>query len=704
MKKIITAVLLALPLLSFSQNKLKDFKLTRTYDVEIVRDSFGVPHIFGKTDADVAFGLVYAACEDDFNTVQWGLLVAKGKLGMHLGIDGAKIDYAVQLLRVPEIIREKYEKDVSPEFKKLLEAAADAGNLYASQHPDQVLVKSAVPVEPQDFIAGYMLSQALMTGIDGALNSMVNGTVPTVPFAEHSRGSNGLAMNSKITVDGNVYLDINSHQPLEGPLSWYEAHLCSEEGWNIMGSTFHGAVTIFHGANENLGWAHTTNDFDAIDIYQLQPDPKHPKTHYIVDGKSYELEKGSAKLSVNLAKKGKFVLTIGKKIWWSMYGATIVNKKGIFAVRLASNMTIKAPEQWYRMNKAKNFTEFRHALDMQGVINQTIIYGDKYDTIYIISNGAMPKRADGYNWKGTVPGNTTKTLWTEFHKESDLPQVLNPMCGYVFNANNTAFQATCEAENPKPENYDKNIGYGKDEDNRSRRFYENISKYNKVSWNDFKTIKYDSQFPKKLWFFKKFDINDIMEMDENKYPEVADVISKFKKWDRSADVDDTSAAIVFKSLYQMYNTCNDSMERCYATQLQPKLDFFAVSMKVAKDDMLKHFGKLNIPLGSYQRHIRGDIDLPTDGGPDMWNAKVGNPYKDGKIKVWLGESYILLVKFKKDGENEYYSISPYGSSNTPGSKHYTDQMQMYVNHETKKMSLNKAYWYNHAEKIYTPGK
>lgn len=316
----------------------------------------------------------------------------------------------------------------------------------------------------------------------------------------------------------------------------------------------------------------------------------------------------------------------------------------------------------------------------------------------------MPKRADGYNWKGTVPGNTTQTLWTEFHKESDLPQVLNPNCGYVFNANNTAFQATCAAENPKPENYDKNIGYGKDEDNRSRRFYENISRYSKVSWNDFKTIKYDSKFPQKLWFFKKFDINDIMDMDEKKYADVADVISKFKKWDRSADVDDTCAAIVFKSLYQMYNTCSDSMERCYATQLQPKLDFFAASMKVAKDDMMKHFGKLNIPLGSYQRHVRGDIDLPTDGGPDMWNAKVGNPYKDGKIKVWLGESYILLVKFKKDGENEYYSISPYGSSNTPGSKHYTDQMQMYVNHETKKMSLNKAYWYNHAEKIYNPGK
>jgi len=194
---------------------------TPKYNVEIVRDSFGVPHIFGKTDADCAYGLIWAECEDDFNTVQWGLLLAKNMLGRHLGIEGAKIDYAVQLMRIRKIIDEKYETDVSPEFKKLLQAAADAGNKYAELHPDEVLVKQAIPVGPKDFIAGYMLSMALMTGVDGALNSMVNGTVPEVSFGEKGRGSNAMAFNSRKTTDGNVYLDINSHQPLEGPLSWY---------------------------------------------------------------------------------------------------------------------------------------------------------------------------------------------------------------------------------------------------------------------------------------------------------------------------------------------------------------------------------------------------------------------------------------------------------------------------------------------------
>ena len=260
-----------------------------------------------------------------------------------LGIEGAKIDYAVQLLGVPDFIKNHYN-DLSPETRKLLEAGAAAGNDWAKRNPDKIIFKGLLPIRPTDFISGYMLSMGLMTGLDGAINSVVGETMPTIEYNRDVRGSNALAMNSNVTADGNVYLDCNAHQPLEGPMSWYEAHLQSEEGLNILGASFHGAVSIFHGTNENLGWAHTTNYFDAIDIYQLQPDPKK-KNHYLVDGVSYKLEKSRAKLSVNLAKhrdKRKFVLTIGKKKWWSIYGATYINKKGIFAIRMACNMTVKS--------------------------------------------------------------------------------------------------------------------------------------------------------------------------------------------------------------------------------------------------------------------------------------------------------------------------------------------------------------------------
>lgn len=699
MKKLFTiSLLLLFSTVIFSQT-------TKKYNVEIVRDSFGVPHIFGKTDADCVYGLIYAECEDDFSTVQWGLLASKGMLGRILGIDGARIDYAVQLMRIEKIINEHYDKDVSPEFKKLLEAAADAGNLYARQHPDKVLVKKALPVRPQDFIGGYMLAMALMTGVDGALNSVVNGTAPQVSFADKGRGSNAMAMNSKITADGQVYLDINSHQPLEGPLSWYEAHVCSEEGWNMHGSTFHGGVTIFHGVNENLGWAHTTNGFDAIDIFQLQPDPDK-KNHYLIDGVSHKLETGRAKLSVNLAKhpdKKKFILTIGKKVWWSQYGATVVNKKGMFAVRLASNMTIKAPEQWYHMDKAKNFTEFRHALDMQGIVNQNITYADKNDTIFFISNGAFPKRSDDYDWTTTVPGNTTKTLWTEFYPETAIPQVLNPPCGYVFNANNTCFRSTCAASNPLCTKEIATMCHDTTMTNRGLRFEENIALYNKVSWDDFLKIKYDSKYPKQPLYFKKFEVFDIMELSETEHPDIADALKIMKAWNKGGELDNPNAALVYQVLYYVYNNTNREQEKLFATDKKVKFEFFVKAIQEVKKQMLANFGSLSIPLGEYQRHQRGDVDLPTDGGPDMWNAKYCQPYGNkGRVRTYIGETFILLARFTKEGP-VYRTISPYGSSNTPGAKHYTDQMQMYVNHQTKEESLKKEWAYSHAERIYHPG-
>jgi acyl-homoserine-lactone acylase len=699
MKKLLLALFSFLLISALHAQSIAD-----KYQVEIVRDSFGVPHIFGHTDADVAFGLEWAACEDDFTTVQWGLLISKGMLGRYLGIDGAKIDYAVQLLRVRQTIDERYEKDLSPEFRKLLEAAADAGNLYAKQHPDKVLVKAALPVKPQDFIAGYMLSMALMTGVDGALNTVVNGQVPEVPFSEKGRGSNGIAMNSKITADGQVYLDVNSHQPLEGPLSWYEAHLHSDEGWNIIGSTFHGAITIFHGVNENLGWAHTTNGFDAIDIFKLEPDP-NKKNCYLVDGKSYPLEVKRVKLSVNLAKnkKNKFILTVGKKAWWSMYGATVVTKQGMYAVRLASNMTIKSPEQWYRMNKARNYTEFRKALDMQGIVNQNIIYGDKNDTIFIISNGAMPKRANGYDWSTTVPGNTMKTLWTDFLPEDSLAQTINPSCGYVFNANNTSYEQTCMDENPDPAKINPNIGYDKDENNRSRRFYENISQYSKVDWNDFLKIKYDSKYPAKPAFLKKFEVYDLFDLKEADYPEIADALSLLHKWNRGTAVTDTNAAFFIKIMYQLYNNCNEEQVKLYHDNHDEKVKYFIKCIQNVTAEMMADFGTLNIPLGEYQRHVRGNVDMAIDGGPDLWNAKYGNPYQKGKVKIWLGESFILLARFTKNGP-VIRTVSPYGSSNMPNSPHYTDQMPLYVNHQTKEESLDKDWAYKHAERIYKPGK
>lgn len=695
MKKVFFIVILFCYMGASAQRDYKQY-------VEIVRDSFGVPHIFGKTDADVGYGLGWATCEDDFKTLQWMLLAGKKMAGRNIGKDGAVIDYAVNLLRVRELVNDRYEKDLSPHVREILEAMTEAVNKYAALHPDEVLVKKAFPSSPKDIVAGYVLAEALLSGVDGPLKNIVNGRQPVVPFAENGKGSNGIAFNSSKTKDGNVYLDINSHQPLEGPLSWYEIHLCSEEGWNVLGGTFHGGVTVFHGVNENLGWAHTINNFDAVDVFQLQADPKK-KGNYLFDSISYPLETKRVWLYVNLSKKGKFILPVAKRIWWSKYGATLVTKKGIFAIRLGATTNVKTIEQYFRMNKARNYTEFRQALDIQGAAMMTTIYGDRYDTIYCLSNGLIPMRPEGYNWRSTVPGNTSRTLWTTFHPESDLPQVLNPRSGYIFNFNNSAFDCTAPADDPKPSDYDPTMGYTRTPTSRSLRFNELIGDYDKIDWNDFLTIKYDEHYGRAFHFFKNFSVDALFKLKESDYPDVADMVHTFNVWDgyRGAAVTDTNFAPVYETLWNLYNNSSDSMVNLFNRDEHAKEDFIHQSIAKAKTDMLRSFGKINIQLGDLQRHQRGKVELPLGGGPDMIRAAYPKPYKNGRFRVYVGDSYIMLVKFTKDGP-EIHTVSPYGASNKPDSPHYTDQMKLYVNKQTKPMTLNKAEVYKKAEKIYHP--
>jgi len=236
--------------------------------IDIIRDSFGVPHIFGKTDPDVAYGLAWAHAEDDFATIQQSLMAGKSMLAQYQGKKGASIDYIIHLLRIPELVEAKYESDLSPAFKKLLEGYAAGLNAYANAHPKEILLKKIFPVTPKDMVQYSVLQLCVLSGADKALSSIFGGTVPLLENYK-TAGSNAFAFNSAKTTDGQVYLDINAHQPLEGPVAFYEAHLNSEDGWNIIGANFPGAPCILHGCNEYLGWAHTVNSPEKLDVYQI---------------------------------------------------------------------------------------------------------------------------------------------------------------------------------------------------------------------------------------------------------------------------------------------------------------------------------------------------------------------------------------------------------------------------------------------------
>ncbi|MEZ5002750.1 MAG: penicillin acylase family protein [Chitinophagales bacterium] len=686
--------------------KDKDFYMPdyiQTEAIQIVRDSFGVPHIFAPTDAEVAYGLAWTTMEDDSKTAQFLYFASKGLLGRHEGIQGAIIDYAVELTRVREVA-EEYLANCPQDFKRVVEGYCAGANAYFVTHWDELLIKKAFPLEPVDVISGYMLGMSLMAGIDGALKSIVEERMaehipdqPDYPII----GSNAIAFNHNITKDGNTYLDINSHQPLEGILSWYEAHLCSEEGLNITGSLFHGGLSIFHGTNENLGWAHTVGAFDKKDIFVLKM--KEGSKKYYQYGDEYkQLDKRVAKLRVGLGKNHNLILPVRKKIYWSEFGPTLKTKEGVFALRMASLMEPRVAEQWWRMNKAKNFEEFKSILAMQGIAQMNVCYADKEGNIYLLANGLIPKRKEGLDWEQPVWGTGPDVNWTEYYSIDELAHFENPECGYVFNTNNSAYHGTAPEENLDPANFSENMGYNLEVNNRSARFYELMAQYDSIDWQDFLDIKFDHQYVKDTFYFiKKFPIMDAFDVTAEEQPDLADVIQHFNNWNWRTDSLNLDFSIIAYTLYEIYYRSTDEQEKLFQTDSIARKQFFVDCMRLAKNRMIKTFGTMEIPFGRVHGLRRGDKWVPLNGGPENLRAAAAKFADDGRLTVWVGDSFIQLVKFTKDGP-EIYSISPYGASNKPESPHYTDQMEMFSKQQMKKMSLDKNYWLERAEAIYSP--
>ena len=659
-------------------------------DVEIIRDSYGVPHIYGKTDADTAYGLAWAHAEDNFFTIQKAYLAGNGKLSRWNGKKGVGADFVSQFIQSAETVDRLYHT-LSDEFVAVIKGYAEGLNSYAKQHPNEVLISGFFPITPKKMLIYSQLQLFASNQGDKLLEAIFTNRIDKYekPIHEDVHGSNLIALSSRKTKINESFLAINTHQPLEGPTSWYEAHLVSEEGTNIIGATFPGAPCILTGANEYLGWTHTVNYPDKIDVYQLE---MKNKTTYIVDREEHQLEKKKAKMFIRLLG---IRIPIFKTFYQSIYGPALKNKSGVFAIRTPSTTNINALEQWWRMNKARSFSEFYSILEWNALPGYNIGYADRNDTIFYISNGKIPRRDPNYNWQKTLPGNTKKTLWDSYYTTQELPQVVAPQAGYVYNANHSPFYSTDPDENPSSNDYAKAMNYETYNNNRSTRLFDLLSKKDSLSYADFKRIKYDHTLPTPL-NYNFVDFNALYEMMPNDYPDVADLLKSIQNWDRVASTDSYGAG-AFAVLYYMLGK--------YYPRLGPSKTFnpllIYTCLKDAKNHMLKYFGTTRIRLGDFQKLVRGDKELPIFGLPDVVTAMRGNPYKNGQIKINHGESYIAIIRFEKT-KTSYESVISYGNSARPDSPHYTDQMEMFQNFQLKTIPFDRKEVLKNASKIYRP--
>jgi len=652
-------------------------------DIKIYRDGYGVPYIYTKTDAQAAYALAWVQCEDNFQDVQETLLAVNSLLAQDKGKDGALLDAAAFIVDAYGVVEEKYEDSFSEEFKKIIKAYADGMNAYASHNPDQVRNQYLLPITEYDVIAGYILNMFFISNNYFDLGRIFENDLASLDKNKVPSGSNGIAVSPNYTSNGNTYLVCNSHQPLEGFASWYEVQINTEEGWHFHGATFAAGITPFIGTNENLGWTHTVNYDDFTDVYKLKMvDGEKLKYHF--DDQILTLKKKKFKTKVKI---GPFKIPVAKTFYEGIHGMVIKNKEGYFSVRFPSNMVIGQAEQWYRMNKSNNFDEFRAALDMQQIASLNLVYADKDENIFYLGNGLFPKKNPKYDYSNVLPGEYSDALWEEeFLPIDSLLSILNPKCGYIFNANNTSFDCTCSEEDPSMEDFPEWMGYQKGRTARSIRFQSLFEKYQSIDYADLKDIKYDSKMEFPLYTRNIGNLDVIRNLDERQFPHIRDVILKLQNWNGETDIQNQEVTILSLAIQHLLKY----MAKNHISEINTDLpeEVFVEALEFAQKHLMKHFGTLNVALGDLQKHVRNGIELPIGGIPEAIATLYTVPYKDGLYKSYLGDSYILFASYDKDGLAKIETSNCFGSSNRKDSPHHTDQMEMHINKELKEVKFD----------------
>ena len=722
MKKILFLLLLPVHLLSqsFSKEEISRWE-KQAKNVTIIRDNFGIPHIYGKADADAVFGLLYAQCEDDFKRVEMNYVEKLGRLAEVKGESELYNDLLIRLVIDSADAVKDYNN--SPAWlKKLCNAFADGINFYLYKNPNtkSALLSRFKPWYPFLWTDG---SIGAISTADVTVNDLKNfySGEPAVsikeskPEEEELTGSNGFAFSPKITESGNAILYINPH------VTFYfrpEVHMVSEEGLNAYGAVTWGQFFVYQGFNERCGWMHTSSDVDASDTYIEKISKKGNGWIYEYDGKEKRVIQ--KRISIKSKKEGG-IKTTNINAFFTHHGPVMAKRNGQWISVKADNRILNGLIQCWQRTKAKSFEDFKKTLDLKGNISNNTVYADAEGNIAYWHGNRIPARDTKYDWSKAVDGSVSATEWKGYHTINETVLSINPSNGWLQNCNSTPFTAA-GSNSPKKETYPAYMAPD-GENFRGINAVRVLSEENKYNIDKVIRAGYDTRLAAfeilVPALIKSFEKN--VHANDSLYSKLFEPITVLRSWDFGCGENSVATTLAIEWGQKILQAIN----RTTGADQVDKAKYFAANAKPEEllqpflatiNDLQSKFGRWQTPWGEINRfqRISSDIDNKFDDSKPsisvgftsaQWGTLpsfVSRAFAGTKKRYgYNGNSFVCAVEFGKKIKAK--SLLTGGESGNENSKHFSDQALMYSKGQFKDVLFYKEDVMKHVENSYHPG-
>jgi acyl-homoserine-lactone acylase len=725
MRNIHFILLFLLPLLSCSVNQQKDQLKnwqTRAGQVTIIRDDYGVPHIYGKTDADAVFGMIYAQCEDDFNRVEMNYITAIGRLAEVKGEEYLYHDLRARLYMTIDEAKSHYES--SPEWlKTLCQAFADGANYYLHTHPQvqPKLLSRFEPWMPMFFSEGSIggdierISTRQLKAFyeetgSPALSQSGDGLVYPDPF-EEPRGSNGFAIAPALTRSGNALLLINPHT------SFFfrgESHVVSEEGLNAYGAATWGQFFIYQGFNEKNGWMHTSSATDCIDEFLITIAEENGKLHY-----RYGEEMRPVRVSdITLAyRTGDSLSTRTFPAYHTHHGPIVRRQDDHWVATRIMWKPVEALTQSFTRTKTTGYDSFHKVMELCTNSSNNTVYADAAGNIAYYHGNFVPRRDTRFDYSKPVDGSNPATDWQAPHPLSEQLTILNPANGWIQNCNSTPFTAAAEYS-PKPENFPPYLA--PDEENfRGIQAVRVLSGQKDFTLDKLIDVAYDPY----LTAFEALIPGLVKAYDQagRTMPHLREPVEELRKWDYRVAGNSVamSLAVYYGQTYLEASTApaalNFMEQIAYYGTRSPEKERLAIFAR-AVEKLTEDFGQWRTEWAEINRYQRltGDIEQPfNDAAPSVgipmassrWGAlaSYGARSYPGTKRMYgtSGNSFVAVVEF--GDKVKARSLLAGGQSGDPASPHFADQLEMYAAGRFKDVAYYREEVEARARRTYHPG-